>query len=275
VEIADIIKVDIRALGHASLQEHYTILCQYDVKLLAEKVETQDEFEYCKNLGFDYFQGYFFCKPKVIKGQRIPANRLAILQLLTKLQNSETDVQELEDILGRDVSLSYKLLRIINSAFYSLPKQVDSLRQALLMLGTQFITSWVNLIILAGINDKPHELMLTAMTRAKMCELLAIALGHHNKETFFIVGLFSALDALMDSSMEDVLESVPLSDEIRAALLDFEGSLGASLRCVLSYERGDWNEVHYSGLERGAITDTYLEAIAWATEADSQLTVLK
>jgi EAL and modified HD-GYP domain-containing signal transduction protein len=271
VEIADIIKVDILALDRAALQEHVTILGHYDVKLLAEKVETQDDFKYCKDLGFDFFQGYFFCKPEVIKGRRIPANRLVILQLLVKLQDPETDFGELELIVSRDVSLSYKLLRIINSAFYSLPRQIDSLRQALLMLGTRFITSWVSLIILSGIDDKPHELMITAMTRAKMCELLATALGHRNQESFFIVGLFSALDALMDSPMEEVLESVPLSDEIRAALLEYEGILGTSLHCVLAYERGNWHEVHCPGLDHGAITDAYLGAIAWTAKADTQL----
>jgi EAL and modified HD-GYP domain-containing signal transduction protein len=271
VEIADIIKVDILALDRAALQEHVTILGHYDVKLLAEKVETQDDFKYCSDLGFDFFQGYFFCKPEVIKGHRIPANRLVILQLLAKLQNPETEFGELEQIVSRDVSLSYKLLRIINSALYSLPRQVDSLRQALLMLGTRFITSWVSLIILSGIDDKPHELMITAMTRAKMCELLAMALGHRSQESFFIVGLFSALDALMDSPMEEVLESVSLSDEIRAALLEYEGILGASLHCVLAYERGNWHEVHCPGLDHRAITDAYLGAIAWTTKTDTQL----
>jgi EAL and modified HD-GYP domain-containing signal transduction protein len=273
VEIADIVKVDILAQDRLALQEHVAVLRQYNVKLLAEKVETQDDFRYCKDLGFDYFQGYFFCKPEVIKGHRIPANRLVTLQLLAKLQDPETDFEELESIVSRDVSLSYKLLRVVNSAFYSLTRKVDSIRHALLLLGTRFITSWVSLIILAGIDDKPHELMITAMVRAKMCELLAQALGRRNKDTFFTVGLFSALDALMDSSMEEVLGSLPLSDEIKAALLEYEGSLGAVLRCVLAYERSNWEEVCYLGLDRGTITRAYLEAIAWATKADDQLAV--
>lgn len=271
VEVADIIKVDIMALDRAALQEHVTILRHYDVKLLAEKVETQDDFKYCKDLGFDFFQGYFFCKPEIIKGQRVPANRLVILQLLAKLQDPEADFQELESIIGRDVSLSYKLLRVINSAFYSLPRKIESLRQALLMLGTKFIASWVSIFILAGIDDKPHELMITAMVRAKMCELLALALGQRNKEAFFTVGLFSALDALMDSPMQEVLASLPLSDEITAALLAHEGLLGDALRCVLAYERGEWDHVACLDLDRVAITDAYLGAITWAAEADDQL----
>jgi EAL and modified HD-GYP domain-containing signal transduction protein len=271
VAVADIIKVDIMALDRAALQEHVTLLRDYDVKLLAEKVETQDDFKYCKDLGFDFFQGYFFCKPEIIKGQRVPANRLVILQLLAKLQDPEADFQELESIIGRDVSLSYKLLRVINSAFYSLPRKIESLRQALLMLGTKFIASWVSIFILAGIDDKPHELMITAIVRAKMCELLALALRQRNKEAFFTVGLFSALDALMDSPMQEVLASLPLSDEITAALLAHEGLLGDALRCVLAYERGEWDQVTCLDLDRVAITDAYLGAITWAAEADDQL----
>lgn len=271
VEIADIIKVDVLALDHTALQEHVAILRQYQVKLLAEKVETQDEFKYCRDLGFDYFQGYFFCRPEVIKGQRMPANRLVTLQLLAKLQDPAADFRDLEELISRDVSLSYKLLRIINSAFYSLPRKVDSLGRALFMLGTRSITTWVSLIILAGIDDKPHELMVTAMMRAKMCELLAQALGQAGKDTFFTVGLFSALDALLDSPMEEILQSLPLSDHITAALLSYEGLLGAALRCVLAYERGDWHEVHCPSLDRAVITDAYLQAIAWATETSSRL----
>lgn len=272
MEIADIIKVDVLALDKAALREHQAVLQQYNVKLLAEKVETQDEFRYCRELGFDYFQGYFFCKPEVIKGQRVPANRLVSLQLLARLQDPEADFRELEGLISQDVSLSYKLLRVINSAFYSLPRKVDSLRQALLMLGTRLITTWVSLIILAGIDDKPHELMVTAMVRAKMCELLAQALGRPGTDTFFTVGLFSALDALMDSPMEDVLRALPLSDDITAALLQYEGILGAALRCVLAYERGDWQAVSCPGLDSAAIKDAYLRAIAWTTETSGKLT---
>jgi c-di-GMP phosphodiesterase len=273
VEIADIIKVDVLALDQVALQEHVAALRPYKVKLLAEKVETQDHFKYCRDLGFDYFQGYFFCKPEIIKGQRVPANRVVTLQLLAKLQDPETDFAELEEIISRDVSLGYKLLRVVNSAFYSLPRKVDSLRQALLMLGTRNIATWVSVILLSGIDDKPHELMVTAMVRAKMCELLAQTLGQRSKDTFFTVGLFSALDALLDNPMEDILKSLPLSDDIVTALLSYRGMLGDTLQCVLAYERGDWDNVHCAELDSTTITDAYLQAIAWTGEASNSLTI--
>jgi EAL and modified HD-GYP domain-containing signal transduction protein len=271
LELADIIKVDVLALDRTELQEHVPFLRQYGAKLLAEKVETQDDFRFCKSLGFDYLQGYFLCKPEIIKGQRAPANRPLVLQLLAKLQNPEVDFKELEEIVRRDVGLSYKLLRVINSAYYSLPKKVDSLREALLLLGTAFITSWLRIIILAEIDDKPHDLVLTAMIRAKMCELLGKALSQQSTETFFTVGLFSALEALLDSPIEVIMESLPLSDDITSALVSHEGLPGETLHCVLAYERSNWDEVHCQSLDHGRITDAYLEAIAWASQTDNQL----
>jgi EAL and modified HD-GYP domain-containing signal transduction protein len=271
VELADIIKVDILALDQRALQEHVATLRQYKVQLLAEKVETQDHFKYCRELGFDYFQGYFFCKPEVIRGQRVPANRMTTLQLLVKLQDPETDFAELEALVSRDVSLSYKLLRVVNSAFYALPQKVDSLRQALLRLGTRQIATWISLILLSRIDDKPHELMVTAIVRAKMCELLAQALKHPNKDMFFTVGLFSALDALMNSPMEEILASLPLSHDITSALLHNVGVLGETLRCVLAYERGDWEAVNCTGVDGSTITEAYLQAITWTTATSNTL----
>ncbi len=272
VEVADIVKVDLLALDRDTLRKHVALLRQYDVRLLAEKVETRDDFEYCKALGFEYFQGYFFCKPDVIKGQRSPANRLTILQLLARLQDPDVEFRELEEIISRDVALSYKLLRVVKAAFYGLPRKVDSLRRALLLLGTKVIASWVSMIILAGIDDKPHELMLTAMIRAKMCELLGRAMAQQNTAAFFTVGLFSALDALLDTPMSEVLKSLPLSDDITQALLRQEGLLGRTLHCVLAYERGSWDDLTLLNLEPSQIRHAYLEAIAWATETSSTLT---
>lgn len=271
LQLADIIKIDLLAIDRTELQKHVAILRQYGAKLLAEKVETQDDFKLCKALGFDYFQGYFLCKPEIIKGQRVPANRALVLQLLAKLQEPEVDFAELEEIVRRDVALSYKLLRVINAAYYALPKKVDSLRQALSLLGSSFIASWLRIIILAGIDDKPHDLVLTAIIRAKMCELLGQALGHQSTEAFFTVGLFSALEALLDSPIEAIMESLPLSDEITAALVSHQGLLGETLHCVLAYERGHWEQVHCQRLDQGRITDAYLAAIDWAHKADYQL----
>jgi EAL and modified HD-GYP domain-containing signal transduction protein len=271
LEVADIVKVDILTLDRPTLQEYVTQLRPYNVQLLAEKVETRDDFDFCRDLGFDYFQGYFLCRPDIVKGQRTPANRLVTLRLLAKLQDPETEFDELEEIISRDVSLSYKLLRLINAAIYSLPKKIESIRQALLLLGTKFITSWVSLIMLTGVSDKPQELMVTALVRGKMCELLAQAMQQANKEAFFTIGLFSVLDAMLDTPMPEVLKPLPLAEETSRALLYQEGIGGQMLRCVLAYERGNWDEVVCPGLDRRCIKETYLQAITWAAEVSKEL----
>jgi EAL and modified HD-GYP domain-containing signal transduction protein len=265
VELANIIKLDVLAMDRHTLEEHVTLLRHYNAKLLAEKVETQDAFAYCKALGFDYFQGYFFCRPDVVKGQRSHTNRLEILHLLAQLQNQDTTFRALEEIISRDVSLSYKVLRVANAAFYAQSRKVASIHQALRLLGLKFIANMVSLFLLANIDDKPHELLIIAMQRAKMSEKLAEALQQDNSATFFTVGLLSVLDAFMDRPMQDLLAALPLSDDIVQALLDHEGACGAILRCVLAYERGDWEAVHDLGYTRHVLTNAYLEALAWST----------
>jgi EAL and modified HD-GYP domain-containing signal transduction protein len=266
VELADIIKIDVLASGRTTVAEQVERLRHYDVQLLAEKVETQEDFTYYKTLGFEYFQGYFFCRPDVVKGQRIPTNRLVILELLAKLQNPETTFRELEALISRDVSLSYKVLRAANAAIYIRDRKVASIHQALQLVGLTAMTNIVSLFLLANIDDKPHELLITAMVRAKMCEQLATLMQQSNSATFFAVGLLSVLDAFMDRPMPDILQTLPLADEIVKALLAHEGMLGTILGCVLAYERGDWEAVPNLECPRDLLVKTYLEALMWATE---------
>ena len=266
VELADIIKIDVLASGRTTVAEQVELLRQYDVPLLAEKVETQEDFTYYKTLGFEYFQGYFFCRPDVVKGQRSPTNRLVILELLAKLQRPGTTFRELEALISRDVSLSYKVLRAANTAIYTQARKVESIHQALRLVGLTAMTNIVSLFLLANIDDKPHELLVTAMVRAKMCEQLARLMQQGNSATFFIVGLLSVLDAFMDRPMPDILPALPLADEIVTALLAHEGMLGATLHCVLAYEQGDWEAVSNLGCPRDLLVKTYLEALMWATE---------
>jgi len=270
VEIADIIKVDVLALDRPALRQNVSRLRHYDVKLLAEKVETRDDLACCRELGFDYFQGYFLCEPDIVTGQRSPANRLAVLRLLAKLQEAETTMDQLEAIIRQDVSLSLKLLRLVN-ADPSLPHQIDSIHQALLLLGTEFITAWGSLIMLADIGDKPHELMVTALIRGKMCELLADAKQLPDRERFFTVGLFSVLDAMLDSPMADIVASLPLTEDVAQALLAYEGVLGHTLHSVLAYERGHWEAIRELGLDRWAVGEAYLQALTWASAVGDQL----
>ena len=266
VDVAGIILFDLSAYSSTVIQEHVAQLQPYAVQLLARAVNTPEDFAFCYTLGVDYVQGHFFCQPDVLKGQRVSTNRLIIMQILAKLMQPDTEFEELETLIRCDVSLSYKLLRLINSSFFGLSRNITSIRQALLLLGMKQVTIWVSLMLLAGVDDKPHELAVTAMIRARMCELLAKAIHQKGAETFFLVGLFSTLDAVMDRPLSDLLTALPLAEEVSRALLHYEGLYGAVLHAVLAYERGDWKPARQLGLDSAVINEAYLQAIAWSRE---------
>ena len=238
-----------------------------NVQLLAEKVETQEEFEHFRQLGFDYFQGYFFAKPKVISSNKLPDNHLALLNLMSRLQDPEIEIEEIELLVSQNISLSYKLLRYINSALYSLPKKINSIRQVVIYFGMQRLKNWASLMALTGIDDKPSELLQTGLVRAKMCELLAVERRLDGSDSYFMLGLFSILDALMDSTMEDILGKLPIAKELADALLHREGELGAVLSCCLACAQGNWPEMNLVGITGEAINKIYVEAILWSRQA--------
>lgn len=271
VDLANIIKIDIRAMSRADVEQHVQQLRRYPAMLLAEKVESYEDLAFCEELGFQRFQGYFFSRPKLIGGQRIPTNRLATLTLLAKIQAPHAEVGELERIIRQDLTLSFRLLRYINSAFFAMPRTVESIHQAVVYLGIDAIKTWVSLLALSGIDDKPHELMTTTMVRAKMCELLAQSVSAPDPDTFFTVGLFSALDAILDMPMDQVVASLPLSEEAASALRTRKGRLGAALDCVVAYERAYWEQVAFAGLPTSQITEAYIAALAWADQVGGTL----
>lgn len=271
LEVADIIKVDVRALGTSVVEEHARILQPYGHKLLAEKVETQEEFDALVAMGFDYFQGYFLSRPQVMSGKRLSASKLPVLQLLALLQDPNIDMKYVEKLVSQDVSLSYKLLRFINSAFFALPGEITSIQRAVVFIGIESLNRWISLIAMARVDDKPHELMRVALVRAKMCELLIGASGAGDEGTAFTIGLFSSLDALMDVPLEEVVGELPLSDEVKLALLERQGPLGEALRTTLAYERCDWQQLSSDELDVNATRNAYLDAVNWSFEVSAGL----
>ncbi len=170
------------------------------------------------------------------------------------------------------MALSYRLLRLINSAFYSPSKPIESIRQAVVYLGSTAIKNWATLLSLAKVENKPDELITTALVRAKMCELFAQQVAPKDKDSFFTVGLFSTLDAMMDAPIDEILSSLPLAEEVSAALLEHEGQAGKALACTMAYERGNWDQVEFEGLDDDNIQDVYLQAVTWADELTSAIT---
>ncbi len=269
IDIINIIKVDISTVEHSHLEKLLATLKKKKIKFIAKNIETLDVFDMCRKIGFDYFQGFFLCLPNLESEHRIPASRMATLRLLAKLNEPNIEFKDLEEIILSDVSLSYRLLRLVNSAFYAKPQEIESLKQALTLLGIRRIRDWVSLLLLSNIVDKPNELVITAMERAKMCELLSLTLKSRHVEMGFMIGMFSVLDALLDIPLEDIIYTLPVVEEVSAALLQHEGDLGNVLNCVLAYERGEWDAALATGIDPDSIRDAFLESLDWATEVSS------
>lgn len=261
-----IVKLDIRAHSYRELTAQVEQLRRPQLKLLAEKIETQEEFDLCHRLGFNYFQGYFLSRPKVLQGRRVPSSKLTLIQLLAELQRPDMSVARLEELIGRDVGLSYKLLRYINSAFFNLPRPVESIQRAIVFLGTRVIQKWATLLTLSRMDDRPTDLMVTAVVRARMCELLAEARGYRTVDVCFTAGLLSVLEALLDVPMARILSSLSLAPELNLALLEHAGVPGEVLCATLDYEIGNWDALHCGELDGAAISKAYIEAVSWSQD---------
>jgi EAL and modified HD-GYP domain-containing signal transduction protein len=277
IPYADIIKLDVLQLSAEQLVEHIKHIRPFGIKLLAEKVETYEMLEFCKAAGFDLFQGYFLARPQIITGRKMTDNKQAVLQLMSALQDSDIPVEKIEKMIARDTVLSFKLLRLVNSAAFGLARKVDSLRQAIVLLGLNKIKNWVNILAMSNLGDKPHELSVAALTRARMCELIASELnGGSRVDSFFTVGLFSTLDAFMDAPMANLLDSISLSKHINDAILMQQGTEGKVLEIVTYYEKGLWDNIDWDYLANHNINaeklaQIYVETLEWVDKTINDL----
>jgi len=269
----DMIKVDITRFDVDALEKYSEQLKATGKPLLAKKVDSQEDFERCKKLGFSYFQGSFLSEPRVVKYKTLPSNKMLLMQILAKTQDPDVEIAELEEIISQDVGISFKFLRLINSANFGLSKKVESLHQALLLLGMRQIKSWVSLVALSNIDSVPQELTDMSLMRARMCKSLAERAGCENPDSYFTVGMFSLLDAIMSKSMTSILKSLPFSDEINDALLHKKGGtdIGAALDCVIAHEQGDWGMIKFSTLTAPEINEVYIDTLEWCRGVRSQL----
>jgi len=236
------------------------------VQVIADGVDTQEEFRRGLGAGFDLFCGQWFKEPASTEATDVPANRLNVLRLLALVCDEDADVDELESLVSQDVGLSYRLVRTVNSPAIGARARIESIGQAMMMLGMKRLRTWVQMVSLANVEGKASELMTIAMIRAGMCERLGVRVAHPAPDSLFTVGLFSVLDALLDLPMELILEEIGLSDEINHALIDRTGNAGSVLRCVLAHERGVWEDVDIGHLDVADIMKAYLESVIWADE---------
>jgi EAL and modified HD-GYP domain-containing signal transduction protein len=262
--LADVVKLDFIALGREGVARHAAQLEGCGVAVLAEKIETRDDHRYCLEIGCDLFQGFFYRKPELMSDRKIEASRIAILQLIAALYDPEIDFDRLERLIATYVGLTLRLLRYINSAYFGLRHEVASIGQGLALLGAETLKLWATLSVFAGVESKPSELTVTALVRARFCELAGEGLPHTTSSQLFTLGLFSVIDALMDTPIQDVLAEIPFPDDMCQALIDHSGSMGALLDCVGSLEAGEFD--HADVLVPGSAA-RYLDAITWVNEA--------
>lgn len=271
IEIAQIIKFDVMQHSIEEIKHQIKKFEGKDIKLLAEKVETHDEYNLLKQEGFDYFQGYFFSKPETVSSQGLSSNSISLLRLLSEIQKPNLQLDEIEKLVSQDVSLSYKLFRCVNSAAFGLKNKMTSIKQAVVYLGIQRLKNWISLIVMTSNPNKSSELIQTGLVRAKMCELIADECSLPDKESYFVVGLFSILDALLDQSLDDILQKMPLDDELNRALLNKEGNMGKALWCSICCEQCLLQKIEFPKLSQERIYQIYRESMSWTRQSISEI----
>ena len=265
LKIIHVLKLDIQLIGLSRIPTLVQKLKPLNLELLADKVETQDEFRQCLEMGFALYMGFFLSKPVLIRGKKVSSNKMLLLQLMNELQNPNATAQSVEQIALKDPALTYKILKVVNSAAFSLQREINSLSHAISLLGMEQIKRWVILFLARNENGKPDELTRNMLVRGRMCELLAEMLEYQNPLDFFMVGLFSQLDVLMDMDMQTLLNDIPLQHEIKEALLNHDGVMGDVLKEVEVYERGEFQAL--AGLLTKPFYEVaYRHSIKWAEQ---------
>ncbi len=264
--LASIIDINIETLNEAEISAHLKVLKKLHPVILADHVNTHDQYEICRSAGVNYIQGYFLNRPHIVRGESLDSSQMNIINLLSTLHNEETDTETIVDVISKDVGLSYKILQLMNSAFFSRSTKIESIQHATVMLGRKQLCTWASLMALSSMDNKPREQVRISMVRARSCEQLAEKATLKNTDSFFTVGMFSSLDLLMDRSLEDLISPLPLADNISIALLNREGELGEALNCTLAQEESDWVNIRFIELTQEELSDINIEAINWAED---------
>jgi len=267
-DIADIIKVDLRDTSAADAAAMVKRYGPWRCRMLAEKVETREEFVAARQAGFLYFQGYFFRRPEVLTAHEIPANRLNYLRMLKAVSQPELDVREIENVVKGEASLCYRLLRYLNSAAFGFANEIHSVRHALAILGEREVRRWIRLVATLGAGQgKSSELVLSAMVRARFCEVLSPKIPHGDSD-LFLMGLLSLMDAILELPMSQVLDNIPIDQETKAVLLGGSSRLRPFYQLMLAQESGEWKtaseltaQLH---LNEADVAECYWQAMQWA-----------
>lgn len=271
IEIADYVKVDFMASPPEERQRIREKITNKKTRLLAEKIETAEDFETALNEGYHYFQGYYFCRPVLLTNSEIPPNRLNYIAVLRALHQEPLDMSEIEMLVKREASLCYRLLRLVNSALFGLRQEVKSIMTALVAIGNEEFRKLASIAIATELNEEqPIELLVLALARARFCELGA-KIADEDPTEQYLLGLFSLLPAILRMRMEDIVPLLPLRTDIIAALTGESNHARRLLACLEQYEQGNWPECSAlcaaMGIPEAEVVENYTQAVRWAEEA--------
>ncbi len=266
LDYADIVSIDIAHTDAQQLPDIVRRLQGYPIRLMAKRIDDPEQLERCKELGFDLFQGNALGETQTLSTRPLPNNRPGLVHLLNRIEDPKSHVSELEELLRRDITLSYRLLRYVNCATFSLRRELDSVQQVIMQVGLVNIKDWLRLMLISRVDHAtPRSLITTALTRARMCELMAAE--HNFPRTFteqaFTTGLFSMLDKVLEIDMADIIDMLPLAYPIKETLLDGSGELGELLAQATGCEKGGDDQDDPQRLQH------YIGAAKWAEEASS------
>ncbi|MBQ4862492.1 HDOD domain-containing protein [Pseudoalteromonas sp. MMG013] len=269
----DQIKVDFLATSHAEILEIIDATKGFNnIKLVAEKVETYEQYQQAIDWGFSLFQGFFFAKPEMVQSKALPPSEMALAELLYETSSVDVDLQRITAVFERDVNLSYKLLRYSNSAAFKRRAEISTIKQALVVLGNAELKKFLSLLFAAQVSaEKPMELIKLSLTRARFCELLATKRNDkHNIGTAFLSGMMSLMDAILDETMDSVMSKLPLVIEIKDALLNGDGVLATYLSIAMDYEQAQWGKAQQTcadlKLDSTCLPEIYSDAVNWSNE---------
>ena len=265
-KLADIIVININELQDAQLEQQLSTLKKQHPLVLADHVNSHQQYENCHRLGADYIQGYFLNRPRIVRGESLSTSQMNVINLLSTLHNPDTDTTTVVDIISQDVALSYKLLQLMNTPLFRRSSKIESIQHATVMLGRKQLSSWASMLALSDMDNKPREQLRISMIRARSCELLAERAGLSSPDVFFTVGLLSSLDLLMDKSLSELIKPLPLTESVSHALLHRQGEAGAALNCVLAQEEGDWMNIRFAEMSADTLSDINIDAINWAED---------
>lgn len=277
IDAAHVVKLDVLQYSKSELAKACDLLSQHSVQLLAEKVEDHDMLRYCQSLGFDYFQGYFFCKPELVSGRVLDSNRQNIFALIHELYRNDMQFHKVIDIVKRDTVLSFKLLKLVNSSFYRRVQEIQSIDHAVILLGAERIRSWATLVSMGRLNNKPDELQTESLLRANMCEKLSEVVELEESKSSFSVGLLSCLDAWFDMPLAQLFDSIPFNEVLTRAVIERTGQLGDILQLVVDFlhtdlETFDPDRLQHMGIDAVKLAEAYEFAVE---RTDESLAVMR